>query len=139
MNAKTGFSYTLAAALVLGLPLTTLSACAATDSTPSGTPQSNTTVAPASPVANAIRKRPELLDGTEVKVPIKRVMVLAVTEDANTWIADIADPTIAEFIAGNADQAPTFKPLAEGSTDVSLKDSSGKTLTFTLTVTPGDR
>lgn len=86
-----------------------------------------------------ITKTPEAIDGGKVKLPIKRNLLFAVDKDAAQWTANIADPAIAEFIAGDDTTPPTIHPLAEGETTIELTGPEGMTSSFTLIVIPGAR
>jgi hypothetical protein len=86
------------------------------------------------------------IDGTTVEVPLGNVLVLATAQDAAVtgWSAEIADDTVAAFVAGyeegGASFNPGIEPRAEGTTEVVLRDSAtSETLAFTLTVVPAAR
>ncbi|MGK9147623.1 hypothetical protein KXS11_08375 [Plantibacter flavus] len=78
-------------------------------------------------------------DGRTVTVGLDNVVDL-VAVDPKAWTATIADPSIAEFVAGGTRGGATFnpglQPLAAGTTEVTLKNGSdGSTVVFTLEVT----
>jgi len=80
-------------------------------------------------------------DGRTVTVGLDNVVDL-VAVDPTVWTAEIADPSIAEFVEGGTRGGATFnpglQPLAAGSTEVTLSnDSDGTTVVFTLEVTDG--
>lgn len=126
---------TIAIAMLAGCS----SAPEATQSTP-GTQTATTTEA-----LPPIMKEPAALDGSTVKVPIKRELVLVVPEgdDAAAWTGALDDETIAEFVPGTNDGSATHNPgvhpLAEGETTVTLTDPTGQTISFTLIIVPGAR
>jgi hypothetical protein len=82
----------------------------------------------------------EDLDGQTVEVPITSSVDLVVAEgdDVTVWVAEIADPTIVEFVPGEDDGSaqfnPGLQPLAVGQTEVVLSDGTSKTVTFTVDV-----
>ena len=81
------------------------------------------------------------IDGTTIQVAEGNVIDL--TGDDETyldWTADVEDPAIAEFVAGNDDGSAQFNPgiraLSTGQTEVTLDNpTSGDTATFTVEVT----
>jgi hypothetical protein len=133
---------TASLALLIALPLG-LAAC----STPSAVPLPDPTASGApitDPVPAPTIATPESLAGTTVEVPINSQLVLDIGDlDVESFTAEIADPTVAEFIQGSSvkgDQMfrPGVKPLKVGTTTVTLtnKDTTIAPVTFTLTVTP---
>ncbi|MGX5696168.1 hypothetical protein ACWKWP_08230 [Agromyces soli] len=82
----------------------------------------------------------EDLDGTTVEVPLDSEVDLVVAEgdDVTVWVAEIADPTIVEFVPGKDDGSaqfnPGLQPLEVGQTEVVLSDGTSKTVTFTVDV-----
>lgn len=77
------------------------------------------------------------LDGTTVQVPLSNMLVIQAAEPT-AWTGTVADATIAEFVPGNDDGSAVFnpgvKPLAVGSTQVTITDGT-TTHTFTVEVT----
>lgn len=141
MNKLTTASLALLIALPLGL------AACSTPTTPSTVPlpDPSATGAPiVDPVIAPVIKTPEELAGTTVEVPLNGQLVLDIGDlDVDSYTAEIADPTIVEFIQGRSvDGDPMFrpglKPLAEGTTTVTLTntDTTIAPVTFTITVTP---
>lgn len=139
---------TASVALLIALPLG-LAACSTptTSSTPSAVPLSDSSDPGASivdPVIGPVIKTPEELAGTTVEVPLNGQLVLDIGDlDVDSYTAEIADPAIVQFIQGRTvDGDPMFrpglKPLAEGTTTVTLTntDTTIAPVTFTMTVTP---
>ncbi len=77
------------------------------------------------------------IDGTTVSVPLSNVVVID-TDTPTSWTATVADPAVASFTPGSDDGTASFnpglKPLAAGTTTVTLTDGT-TTVTFTLEVT----
>ena len=112
-----------AAALALSAALA-LTACAPTP-----------VVAPVTVSANE-------LQGETVKVAINQVLNINTGDLAvDSYTAEIADPSIVEFVQGRTDDSaefnPGFKPLQVGSTEVTMTNEQGgiQPLTFTIEVT----
>lgn len=82
------------------------------------------------------------LNGSSVEVPLNSSVDITGDDKTYTdWSADIADESVVEFVPGKDDGSAQFNPgltpKAEGSTDVTLTNStSHKTVEFTVTVTP---
>ncbi|WP_022887514.1 hypothetical protein [Glaciibacter superstes] len=82
------------------------------------------------------------LDGTTVEVPMGGAIDITGDDETFTdWSADISDPAIAEFTPGKDDGSAQFNPgitpLKEGTTDVTMSNSTtDDTVDFTVTVTP---
>ncbi|MFB2581021.1 hypothetical protein ACEXQD_07190 [Herbiconiux sp. P15] len=83
------------------------------------------------------------VEGTTVTVPLGTLLVLATADDASVtaWSVEIADASVAEFVAGRDDGSARFNPglapRAEGVTEVTLRDGrTNGTVAFTLSVTP---
>ncbi|WP_152030811.1 hypothetical protein [Agromyces aureus] len=80
-------------------------------------------------------------DGTTVEVALGNSIDLVGDDEHSTaWTADIADPSIVEFVAGHDDGSAQFNPgltaTAVGETEVSLSnDDSGDEVAFTVVVT----
>lgn len=81
------------------------------------------------------------VDGTTVEVALGNSIDL-VGDDVHyaTWEADIADPSIVEFVPGRDDGSAQFNPgltaTAVGETEVELSNShSGDEVAFTVVVT----
>ena len=79
----------------------------------------------------------DAIDGTTVSVPLSNVVVID-TDTPTSWTATVADPSVASFTPGSDDGSASFnpglKPLAAGTTTVTLTDGT-TTVTFTLEVT----
>jgi len=76
---------------------------------------------------------------SEISVRITRTIVLTVADPGN-WSATIADPKIANFVAGG-DQGgystnPGIFPLAVGNTTATISGPDGQIFTLAITVTP---
>ncbi|MCD4557891.1 hypothetical protein [Schaalia sp. lx-100] len=123
----------LTSVAVLLMATASLTACSTPSAHMSGMQSAGKAAAQSSQPA-PIAKRPETINGSEVKVPEQRGLVLMIAENADKWTAEIADSSIVEFVAG---EKPVFKPLAVGSTEVTLTPPQGEAITFTLSVTPG--
>jgi hypothetical protein len=82
------------------------------------------------------------VDGTTVQVDEGGSIDLTGDDETFTeWSADIADPSIVEFVPGNDDGDAQFNPgltaTSVGETEVTLDNaSSGDTVTFTVEVVP---
>lgn len=83
----------------------------------------------------------EDLEGTTVEVPLGNTVDLVVSDDSDVtaWVAEVADPTVVEFVPGKDDGSaqfnPGLEPLAVGETEVVLSDGTSTTVTFTVVVT----
>ncbi|MDC4233952.1 hypothetical protein M3T53_09635 [Actinomyces sp. B33] len=133
----------LAPVLVLGLAASALTGCSSSGSASDPAPAQS---AASTQALGPITKDPTVLDGTTVTVPVKRELVLDVPDDSDVtaWSAVIDDPASAEFVPGTADGSmttnPGIHPLAETEgVDVAITDPEGRTVTFTLRITPGER
>lgn len=81
------------------------------------------------------------IDGQTIDVGIDNVININ-AEDVTAWSAEIADPTIAEFVAGTSegDSAdalktnPGIKPLKVGTTEVTMTSTDGTVVKFTVNV-----
>lgn len=131
----------LATAAVAGLAVLGLSAC--TGGTAASDPTADAREGTPSSMLPPIIVEIAEVDGTTVEVPLGNVLVLATAKDAPVigWSAEIADDTIAAFKPGSEEGGASFnpgiEPRAEGTTEVTLRDSStSETIAFTLTVTP---
>lgn len=138
---------TASVALIIALPLG-LAACSTptTPSAPSAAPlpDPSATGAPiVDPVAAPLITTPEALAGTTVEIAINGQLVLDVGDlDVESYSAQIADPTVAEFIPGKRIKGdpmflPGVRPLRVGTTTVTLTntDATIPPVTFTITVT----
>lgn len=82
------------------------------------------------------------LQGTTVGVPLNSTLiVLTGWSEVTEYTAQIADPTIAEFVegadTGDAAYAPLLMPLQVGETEVVLShEADQSSVVFTLEVTP---
>ena len=132
---KRSFTSVLSVAAIAALALAGCSSKTANDAEQSAAAAANA----AQSEQLTITKTPESIDGGQVMLPIKRNLLFTVKADAEKWTASIADPSIAEFIAGDAATPPTIHPLAEGETMVDLTGPDGTTISFALIVTPGAR
>lgn len=132
---KRSFTSVLSVAAIAALALAGCSSKTANDAEQSAAAAANA----AQSEQLTITKTPESIDGGQVMLPIKRNLLFTVKADAEKWTASIADPSIAEFIAGDAATPPTIHPLAEGETTVDLTGPDGTTISFALIVTPGAR
>ncbi|GAA1956810.1 hypothetical protein GCM10009717_23800 [Agromyces allii] len=80
-------------------------------------------------------------DGTTVEVAVGHSIDLVGDDEHFTeWTAEIADPSIVEFVPGHDDGSAQFNPgltaTAVGQTEVSLSnDASGDEVAFTVVVT----
>jgi carbohydrate-selective porin OprB len=83
------------------------------------------------------------LQGETVQVPLNSMLNINTGDlDVDSYTAEIADTSIAEFVEGRDDGSATFnpglKPLKVGETEVVLKNEDGgiQNVTFTLEVVP---
>lgn len=83
------------------------------------------------------------IQGSTVEVPINSMLVLNTGSlPVDSYSADIADSSIAEFVQGKDDGSATFnpglKPLKVGETEVTLSNEQGgiQDVKFTLQVVP---
>lgn len=139
---KRSFTSVLSVAAIAALALAGCSSETANDAEQSAAAAAESAVAAANAAQSeqlTITKTPESINGGQVMLPIKRNLLFTVKADAEKWTASIADPSIAEFIAGDAATPPTIHPLAEGETTVDLTGPDGTTISFALIVTPGAR
>lgn len=82
------------------------------------------------------------LDGKTVEVQEGNVIDI-VADDVTAWTGEVADPTVAEFIAGSSEGTgsdalvmnPGVKALKAGETKVTMTSTDGSTITFTVKVT----
>jgi hypothetical protein len=121
------FAAAAAVSIVVGL-----SACA---STPEDTPIINPVAAPVTVSVNE-------LEGKTVEVALNQVININTDSLAvDSYTAEIADPSIVEFVQGKEDGSAVFNPgltpLKVGTTEVTLINDQGgiQPLTFTVTVT----
>jgi hypothetical protein len=121
------FAAAAAMSIVVGL-----SACA---STPEDSAIIDPVVAPVTVSVNEIQ-------GTTVEVGLNQVININTDSLAvDSYTAEIADPTIVEFVQGKDDGSAMFNPgltpLKVGTTEVTLINAQGgiQPLTFTVTVT----
>jgi hypothetical protein len=122
-------------AAVVAVLAGTLVACAAPAPTPSGS--STQVIAPVTMSAND-------LQGATVDLVVGQVLNINTGDLAvDSYTGEVADPAVAEFVAGRDDGSATFNPgvtaLAEGSTEVVMTNEQGgiQPLTFTVEVTAG--
>lgn len=81
------------------------------------------------------------IDGQTIDVGVDNVININ-ADDVTAWSAVIADPAVAEFIAGTSegDSAdalktnPGIKPLKIGTTEVTMTSTDGTTVTFKVNV-----
>jgi hypothetical protein len=82
------------------------------------------------------------VDGTTVEVPEGGSVDLTGDDETYAdWTADIADPSVVEFVPGRDDGSAQFNPgltaKSVGTTEVTLDNSeSGDSVTFTVDVVP---
>jgi hypothetical protein len=83
------------------------------------------------------------LQGATVDLPINTVLNITTGSLAvDSYTADVADPSVAEFVQGyttdTAEFNPGIKPLKEGTTEVVLTNEQGgiQPVTFTVVVVP---
>lgn len=126
----------IASVCVLALAGLGLSACSGSTSSSSASASASSSAAA---TVKTIEKVPSQIDGKPVTVPEKRDISFKVDGDASAWKATIEDPSVVEFVAGSSSKAPGLHPLKAGKTKVELMDAAGKTYTFALTVTAGER
>lgn len=136
---KRSFTSVLSVAAIAALALAGCSSKTANDAEQSAAESAVAAANAAQSEQLTITKTPESISGGQVMLPIKRNLLFTVKADAEKWTASIADPSIAEFIAGDAATPPTIHPLAEGETTVDLTGPDGTTISFALIVTPGAR
>lgn len=84
------------------------------------------------------------LQGATVELPMNQVLSIDTGDlDTNSYTAEIADPAIVEFTQGTQGATssdlttnPGFKPLKEGTTEVTMTNAQGgiQPLTFTIVV-----
>lgn len=118
--------------------ITIIGAVLGTSACTSGTPSGQSSASDAGVIAPVIVQLADQ-DGRTVSVGLGNVVDL-VAVDPKAWTAKIADPSIAEFVAGGTRGGATFnpglQPLAVGTTEVTLtNDSDDTTVVFTLEVT----
>lgn len=81
------------------------------------------------------------VDGTTVEVALgNSIDLVGDDEHYTTWTAEIADPSIVEFVPGRDDGSAQFNPgltaIAVGETEVELSNEhSGDEVAFTVVVT----
>ena len=82
------------------------------------------------------------IQGTTVEVPLGSTLVLNTGDLAvDSYSAEVADPSVAEFVAGRDDGSATFNPgftpKKVGETEVTLSNENGgiQNVEFTLEVT----
>ncbi|WP_160159514.1 hypothetical protein [Actinomyces culturomici] len=139
---KRSFTSVLAAGAIAAALLSGCSSNAASSASSASTADSAASAASTAQSAAplTITKKPENIDGAQVTLPVKRVLIFDVdSADVDKWSATIADGSIAEFVAGSDSAQPMIRPLAEGETTVELTAPDGATTTFSLIVTPGIR
>ena len=83
------------------------------------------------------------IQGSVVEVPLNSTLVINTGDlDVDSYTAEIADPSIAEFVQGKEDASASFypglTPKKVGETEVTLSNKDGgiQDLEFTLKVTP---
>jgi hypothetical protein len=115
-------------AAFLALGIIGLSAC-------TSTPSTNNVIAPVVMDAGD-------LQGATVDLKVGQVLDIDTGSlDVDSYSATVADPKIAEFVAGRVESSATFNPgvtaLAVGSTEVVLSNSDGgiQDVSFTVDVT----
>ncbi len=124
-----------ALAAVFALSATLVACSGSGDSGSSSSPEASTGTLP--PVIVEV----EDLEGTTVEVPLGNTVDLVVSDasDVTAWVAEVADPTVVEFVPGKDDGSaqfnPGLEPLAVGETEVVLSDGTSTTVTFTVVVT----
>ena len=99
--------------------------------------------APAGPVVAPIVVNAGDIQGGVVEVPLNSTLVINTGDLAvDSYTAEIADPSIAEFVQGKDDGSasfnPGFTPKAVGETEVTLTNENGgvQAVDFTLKVVP---
>ena len=99
------------------------------------------TSAPA-PVVAPVVVNADDLQGSTVEVPLNSMLVINTGSlDVDSYTAEVADPSIAEWVQGREDATasfnPGFTPKNVGETEVTLSNSDGgiQNVEFTLTVT----
>lgn len=122
-----------------GLAVLALTACGGNESpdTAAGGTAAPTSVAGGSQALPPVMAPTDGLDGTTVQVPLTNTLVIQ-AEDPTAWTGTVADASVAEFVAGRDDGSAVFnpgvRPLAAGSTEVTITDGT-TTITFTVEVT----
>ncbi|MET1016711.1 MAG: hypothetical protein ABWX76_07830 [Leifsonia flava] len=98
--------------------------------------------APASPVIAPVTKDVGDLAGSTVELIVGQTLNITTGDLAvDSYSAEIADPSIAEFVEGRDDGSATYNPgvkaVAVGSTGVVLSNTDGgiEDVTFTVAVT----
>jgi hypothetical protein len=98
--------------------------------------------APTQPVVAPVTVSVGDLQGATVDVALNQVININTGDLAvDSYTAEIADPSILEFVQGNEDGGATFnpglKPLKVGTTEVTMTNAQGgiQPLTFTVKVT----
>jgi hypothetical protein len=98
--------------------------------------------APATPVVAPVTVSVGDLQGATVSVALNQVVNINTGDLAvDSYTAEIADPSILEFVQGREEGGATFNPgltpLKVGSTEVTLTNEQGgiQPLVFTVTVT----
>ena len=99
--------------------------------------------APTTPVVAPVTVSVGDLQGATVDVALNQVINIDTGDLAvDSYTAEIADPSILEFVQGKEDGGATFnpglKPLKEGTTEVTLTNEQGgiQPLVFSVTVKP---
>lgn len=119
-----------------------LAAGVALTATACSSPSNDTTPSESTSVIAPIIVDVTQLDGKTVEVAVDNVIDIN-ADDVTAWSAVIADPSIAEFIAGTSEgdsedalkTNPGIKPLKIGETKVTMTSTDGTTVTFTVVVT----
>ena len=98
--------------------------------------------APATPVVAPVTVSVNNIQGTTIEVALNQLININTDSLAvDSYTADIADPSVLEFVQGKDDGTATFnpglKPLKTGTTEVTLTNEQGgiQPLQFTVTVT----
>jgi len=98
--------------------------------------------APATPVVAPVTVSVKDIQGTTIEVALNQVININTDSLAvDSYTAEIADPSVLEFVQGKDDGSATFnpglKPLKAGTTEVTLTNEQGgiQPLEFTVTVT----
>jgi len=96
-----------------------------------------------SPVVTPVVVNSGDIQGSVVEVPLNSTVVINTGDlDVDSYTAEIADPSIAEFVQGKEDASASFnpglKPKKVGETEVTLANENGgiQNVEFTLKVTP---
>ena len=97
----------------------------------------------ATPVVTPVVVNSGDIQGSVVEVPLNSTLVINTGDLAvDSYTAEIADPSIAEFVQGREDGSASFnpglKPKKVGETEVTMTNEQGgiQPLEFTLKVTP---